>query len=357
MFRQLPPSQKPSDEMLRQAEDRSRTFMNALRDDRKGLMGGDLLRSLLLIAIAAALLGAFIKKKINPVILSVGLILLTSFDLLGVDKRYMSYDNFRDAEELEANFTPTAADNEILKDPDHANFRVWNQASDFSQESVTSYHHNSIGGYHPAKLGLYQDIIQHQISKGNISVLNMLNTKYVIGHDQSGKPIAQLNPEAFGNCWLVKGIKFVDGPNEAMLALDSTDLKDTAIVEISNKSQIKQLPVYDSTATFKPALRDNDKLTYDFNSATAQFGVMSEVYYSAGWKAFIDGNPTDYTKVNYILRGLYIPAGKHSIEFRFEPASVTLGRNITIWSTIVIYILLTLCIILYFKKNKTDSPQ
>ena len=119
--------------------------------------------------------------------------------------------------------SPTEADTEILKDPDHANFRVFNTSAGAFSDALTSYFHNSVGGYHPAKLGLYNDIITHQLAKGNMQVFNMLNTKYfIVQNPQTGKPAAQLNPDAFGNAWLVKGIKYVDDANEEMSALDST---------------------------------------------------------------------------------------------------------------------------------------
>ncbi len=352
-LQQVPPGQQPSPQLEQQADETSKTLMKALREDRKGLMGGDLLRTLLLVTLAVVLVGLFVKKKINALVLSIGLVVLSGFDLIGIDNRYLNYDKYGEAEEAENSLLPSAADAQILKDPDHANFRVFNQTSSYTNESVTSYHHNSIGGYSPAKLGLYQDIIEHQINKGNMSVLNMLNTKYFIVPDRTGRQaMAQMNPGAYGNCWLVKGIKFVHSPNEEMLALDSTNLRDTAVVADAFKSVIKEQPQYDSAAFIKLGIRENDKITYDFSSVTPQFAVLSEVYYNAGWDAFIDGQKADYAKVNYVLRGLYVPAGKHRIEFRFEPTSFSTGRTITIWSTILIYLLVIASIVLYFRKKK-----
>jgi hypothetical protein len=229
---------------------------------------------------------------------------------------------------------------------------VFNQGGNYTNESLTSYFHNSIGGYHPAKLGLYQDIIEHQLSKGNMQVFNMLNTKYFITSGQGGRPVAQMNPAAFGNCWLVKGIKFVNGPNEEMLALDSTDLKDTAVIDLKYKSIIKQLPEPDTAAYIKLLDRQNDIISYDFSSTKPQFAVLSEVYYSAGWNAFIDGQKTSYEKVNYVLRGLELPAGKHKIEFKFEPSSFITGRKITIWSSVLIYLSVIATAVFLLKKKK-----
>jgi hypothetical protein len=284
------------------------------------------------------------------------MIILASTDLLMVDTRYLSSENYVDDADFESVFVPTSADKKILSDPDHANFRVFNStASDGPfNDSRTSYHHNSVGGYHPAKLGLYQDLIERQLSKGNIEVFNMLNTKYFITQGQgSNEPVAQLNPNAFGNAWFVKGIKFVKNANEEMAALNSTNLKDTAVLEESFKGQLKQSIAFDSTASIKLKENINDKVSYTSNSSTPQFAVFSEVYYNEGWDAFVDGKPANYTKVNYVLRGMFLPAGKHNIEFKFEPKSYTTGRMISIWSNILV--ILTLIVAGYFYiKQKTQ---
>ena len=320
-------------------------------------MGSDLLRSILLIALALVIIGLFIKKKISPVILIASLIVLTGYDLLSVDSRYLNSSNFVEDTDFESAFNPTEADLEIMKDPDHANFRVFNSALDAFNDASTSFHHNSVGGYHPAKLGLYNDIITNQLAKGNMQVFNMLNTKYfIVQNPQTGKPVAQLNPDAFGNAWLVKGIKYVANANEEMQALDSTDLKDTAVVEKKYQSQIKQLPVPDSSAFIKLKQNLNDKIDYTYHSKTPQFAVLSEVYYPLGWDAYIDGQKADYVKTNYILRGMYVPAGDHQIEFRFEPKSFTTGRTITIIANIIVFLAMIAAVVFYIRrKPKPDA--
>ena len=326
--------------------------MTAIISDRKHEAGMDLLRTFLFIAAAVALVALVVKKKISPLVATVALTILSLVDIIGVDKRYLNYDDFREKEEVTDAFTPSAADTQIKNDPDHANFRVFNQSGNFTNESVTSYHHNSIGGYHPAKLGLYQDLIENQIGKGNMGVLNMLNTKYFIGQGQNGQPIAQLNPGAFGPCWLVKGIKFVTSVNNEMLALDSTNLRDTAVVNESFKASIKQLPVADSLASIKISERQNDKITYAFNASAPQFAVLSEIYYNRGWNAYIDGQNADYVKTNYALRGIAIPAGKHTVDFRFEPTAYKTGNAISFWGVALIYLILAIALFLLFKKKK-----
>ena len=181
MLKQVP-GQQPSPQLLQQADDFGRQLITALRTDRKNLMGEDLLKSILLIALAVVLIGLYIKGKVRPVVLIAGLLVLSSYDLLSVDSRYLNPDSYVEDSDFESVFIPTEADQQILKDPDHANFRVFDQtaANPFYSDSRTSYHHNSIGGYHPAMLGLYNDLIENQLTKGNERVYNMLNTKYFI---------------------------------------------------------------------------------------------------------------------------------------------------------------------------------
>ena len=354
----VPAGQQASPQMEQQAEQTSRTIISALQSDRQSLMGGDLLRSLILIALAILLMGLFLKKKVSSAILIASLILLTGFDLLGVALRYLNTDNFVESSDFESAFIPTQADMQISKDPDHANFRVFNEtAPDPFSDGVTSYHHNSVGGYHPAKLDLYNDIITRQLSKGNMEVFDMLNTKYFITpNQQTGKPMAQLNPNAFGNCWLVKGIKFVDNADQEMAALDNTDLKDTAVVENKYKTQIKQTPIYDSIGYIKLVQNLNDKIDYRFSAPKPQFAVFSEVYYPKGWNVYIDGTKAEYVRTNYVLRGMLVPAGNHNIEFRFEPTAYFTGRMITIIANILVALILIATIIFYaIKKNKPDA--
>jgi hypothetical protein len=357
VLRQVPQGQQAPPQLQQQAEQLSRGVISALQSDRKALMGGDFLRTIVLMALAFLVIGLFLKKKINATILVASLIVFTGFDLLGVANRYLNAEKFVDEGDFEAAFIPTEADQQISKDPDHNNFRVFNQTVDVFNDASTSFHHNSVGGYHPAKLDLYNDIITYQLSKGNMEVFNMLNTKYFITQNpQTGKPVAQLNPQAFGNCWLVSGIKYVENANEEMAALDHTDLKDTAVVENKFKAQIKQSPVSDSSAFIKLKENVNDKIIYTFHGDSPQFAVFSEVYYPLGWNAFIDGKKADYLKTDYVLRGMYIPAGTHEIEFQFTPKSFTNGRMISIVANILVILVLLGAIVFYIrKKNKPDA--
>ncbi|HXR84929.1 MAG TPA: hypothetical protein VN722_11500 [Hanamia sp.] len=354
----VPAGQQAPPELQQQAEQTSREIISALQSDRKSLMGGDLLRSFILIAVAVFLMAFYLKKKVSAQILVGALIVLSAYDLLGIAMRYLNSDKFVEPEDFESAFIPTQADLQILKDPDHANFRVFNETSgDPFSDGITPYHFNAIGGYHPAKLDLYNDIITRQLSKGNMEVFDMLNTKYFIVQDpQTGKPVAQLNPNAFGNCWLVKGIKFVENADQEMAALDNTNLKDTAVVENKFKSQITQEPKYDSVAYIKLVENKNDLIDYRFSAPTPQFAVFSEVYYPKGWNVFIDGTKADYVKTDYVLRGMYIPAGNHNIEFRFEPKSFFTGRLISIIANILVALLIIATIVYYAaRKKKPDA--
>jgi hypothetical protein len=357
MLHQVPPGQPVPPQLEQQAEQTSRNIVSALQSDRKSLMGSDLLRSFILIALAIFLMGLYLKKKVSATILIAGLIILNGYDLLGVATRYLNSEKYVEPEDFEAAFIPTQADQQILKDPNHANFRVFNQTVDAFNDATTSYHHNSIGGYHPAKLDLYNDIITRQLSKGNMAVYNMLNTKYfIVQNPQTGKPEAQLNPNAFGNCWLVKGIKFVDNADQEMAALDNTDLKDTAVVENKFKAKITAAPKYDSIGYIQLVENKNDAIDYKFSAPTPQFAVFSEVYYPKGWNVFIDGTKADYIKTDYVLRGMYIPAGNHQIEFRFEPESYTIGRLTSIIANIFVALLIIATIIFYAtRKKKPDT--
>jgi len=223
------------------------------------------------------------------------------------------------------------------------------------QSSRASNFHNSVGGYHPAKLGLYQDLIDSQLSKGNMQVFNMLNTRYfIVENPQNHQVMAQKNPMAFGPAWTVKGIKYVSNADEEMKALDSTHVRDTAIILEKYKPLVKFNPTPDSAATIKVKDYLNDIIRYEFNASSNQFVVFSEVYYDKGWNAFIDGQKADYVKTDYVLRGMSVPAGKHLIEFRFEPRSYELGNTLTTVGSLLAYALLALAI--YMETRKKNQP-
>lgn len=342
-----------------QAQASASAVVRGIDDDRRAMYAGDMWRSIVLIILAATLIGLFVKGKIKkPLPLLIGLLLLSSYDLLAVDSRYLKPESYVDPGDLETNMAPTPADQQIMADPDK-NFRVYD-ASDRGEtfeDARASNFYNSLGGYSPAKLGLYQDLIENQLRKGNMQVFNMLNTRYFLMADpRTGQVQAQRNPAAFGPCWLVNGIHFVKNGDEEMKALDSVNVRDTAIIQQKYASQIAYQPVPDSTASIH--LVDNvlEKIDYKFSSKTNQFAVFSEIYYDKGWDAFLDGKKTDYLRVDYLLRGMPVPAGDHTIEFRFEPRSYKTGTMLTTWFSLIIYGLLIAACFVEWRKRKVHGP-
>ena len=309
--------------------------MSALHKDRQAFFGKDILTALLFVGLSMALIALYLKKKINATFLLIGMPLLVLIDLLPMGMHYLNDKAFDDKEKYEANeFPMTNADRMILKDND-PNFRVFNMSTggDPFQDSKTSYLHKSIGGYHPAKLGIYDDLIAYQLSgRPNPAVLNMLNAKYYIENNpQTNAPQAFLNSGALGNCWFVKGVKFVNSPIEDMQALNSFNPADTAIIENSFQNIVTGFTPSDSLSSIKQTAFDNMDIKYESSTDAPKLAVFSEIYYK-DWKAYIDGTPAPIAKANYVLRALVIPAGKHQIEFKFEPKVFYTSYNISMIS-------------------------
>ena len=298
----------------------ARAVVTALRKDRQSFFGGDILRSFLFVVLTVALIGLFIYKKVNGIVVMIGLSVIAVLDLIPFDMHYINEKSFENAEKYHADqFPESEADKQILKDKD-PNYRVLNFATgDPFQEAKTSYYHKSVGGYHPAKLGIFDDLITYQLSgRPNPSVLNMLNVKYFIQNNQQNIPEAIPNPSALGNCWFVKGVKFVNGPVEEMKSLDNFNPGDTAVIDNSFKNLVTGFVPADSNASIKQTAYDNMDIKYESNSKSVNVAVFSEIYYK-DWNAYIDGNKVPIAKANYVLRALTVPTGKHNIEFKFEP--------------------------------------
>ncbi len=354
----------------------TRSYFSALKADRQAFFMSDLLRSLGFIAVALAVLFLYARKSIKPTMVYALLILLCTIDLFGVSKRYLKEENFIEKEELENSYAETRADQQLKNDTSY--YRVLNLAfpggngnytvsvGQTFNDALTSYKHNVIGGYSPAKLGLYQDLIERQIyknieawganpfAKDSFPVLNMLNMKYVIvpfNQDRKQNDAVN-NPFALGNCWLVKDVKYVSSADEEMASLDNFDPSQVAFVDDKFKAAIPFAPEYDSSAYIKLLANLNDEMIYEFSAASNQFAVFSEIYYPTGWVAYIDGKQTAYCKTNYALRGLAIPAGKHKIEFKFEPKSASMGETIARYANILAILIVLLCIFMVWKNSK-----
>ena len=322
-----------------QVYEQVKIFFDALVSDRKSLMMGDIFRSLIFILIAAGVLFLLMRNTLKAIWAIVLLIVFSFADVITIDSKYLNSDNYKDKEESTASFVKTATDEQILKDTSF--YRVFNVGGDAFSENYTSYYYNSIGGYHPAKIRLYQDIIERQIAHSNITVLNMLNTKYFIQKDAQGQTQKfQKNDGALGNCWFVKTISFVKNADQEMAALDHFNPKDTAFVQESFRQSIPFMPTPDSSASIRLVKNDNDVVTYSYSAPSNQFAVFSEVYYKSGWKAFVDGKEVPIVKTDYVLRGLSLPSGQHEVIFRFEPESYMKGKSITTIFSIILVLLL-----------------
>jgi len=344
-----------------QALDIIRQFINGLKEDRQALMMNDILRSFGFIAAVALLLYLFTRNILKPVVLGGLISLLVLIDLLSIDSIYLNKESYKDAEENISAFQQTQKDKEILADKSF--FRVYNLSregtvnGDSFSENITSYSYNSIGGYHPAKIAIYQELIENKLMRQqpNTYVFDMLNAKYFIDKGQNGlTKDYQKNDSALGNCWLVKNIQYVKNANEEMSLLGTVNPRDTAIVQESFKNSVPFEPVADSSAKISLAKNDNDIVTYAFNAASNQFAVFSEIYYKSGWKAYIDGKEAPIVKVNYVLRGLAVPAGKHDIKFEFKPQGYYKGKRVTSIFSIVLLALLAIGIFMEWRnRNQT----
>lgn len=320
----------------------ARLTLSGLKADRKAMFGGQLLRAAGFSILLLGVLYAYLKNWIKPLVAGIILLFISTVELTMVSHKYLDDEYYVSADDYaNTNFAPTTYDQQILQDKD-PNYRVFNMAGGNPYaESRTSYFHKSVGGYHPAKLRIYQDVIEKYLSaRPNPGVLNMLNTKYIVVQDpQSGQGGVIPNPDAYGPCWLVKNVKLVDDQVASIIALGNTNLKDTAIVEKSFSKNVVQ-PQADSTSSIKMIKYDNDAIEYEANCNGPQFAVLSEIYYPVGWNAYIDGKKVDYVNANYILRGISIPGGKHAVKFVFEPESVKSGTSIMFITSIIILLIL-----------------
>ena len=324
-------------------------FLDAVIADRKAMLFSDTIRSLVLVLISGGVLWFFLKGKLKSVYVILALTVFILFDLISVDKKYVNADDFQASRKIEKPFTKSAADKMILEDKGH--YRVANFSVDPMNDGSTSYFHNSIGGYHAAKLGRYQELFDFQIAKNNMQVLNMLNTKYFIIPDNEGNPQAQQNKEANGNVWFVENVKVVNSANEEIKALDSLNTKKEAVfAKVWAKQKEISFPTeIDSTATISLFKNDITTLTYQSKTVKEQFAVFSEIYYKEGWNAYLDGKLTPHFRVNYVLRGMKIPAGEHKIEFKFEPEVIQKGK---IFSSISYALLLLVSVGWFFYDEK-----
>jgi hypothetical protein len=334
-------------------------FFSSLREDRKSLFLGDLLRTLLFAAVAALGIFLYLKRKLSAMVVTIAVGIFAFIDVITIDTKYLNSENYHEAADSENEYQQSAADKQILQDTGY--YRIFDVTrglgAAFNDGSRPSYYHQSIGGYHPAKLSIYQDLIENQLYKfpDCLPVINMLNTKYIVSA-QNNQLAVQPNPDALGAAWFVKQISYKKNAAEVMSSLTGFNPRDTAIVEESQRSyNLTTNAATDSTASIRLLYNDNDIIEYQSSSSTAQFAVFSEIYYDAGWVATIDGKETPIVRTNYVLRGLQVPAGDHRIKFEFKPRSYTIGSTAAIGSSALIWLLLIGAAVVSFRKPKEKT--
>jgi uncharacterized membrane protein YfhO len=293
-----------------------------------------------------------------------------------VNKRYLNSDNFVTKKEDKNPFTPSTADLIILRDRTQ-DFRVLNLTVSTFNDASTSYFHKSIGGYHGAKMRRYQELIEHQIQNnissliqtlkqsptpqavdetlGKLSALNMLNTRYVI-YSPDAPPL--VNNSELGNAWFVDTYKLVNNADEEIMVLSSFNPANEAIVDKRFETQLSNLKINtDSTARINLNEYRVNYLKYNASSSFEQLAVFSEIYYDKGWQAYIDGKPASHFRVNYVLRAMRIPAGNHTIEFKFHPRSYFMGEKISLASSMLLILLVAGTLLQEWKKRKAVNSD
>ena len=322
-----------------------------LGEMRAELVSSDALRSFIIIGIGCSLLWLYASGKLRSSLTIAGITILCLADMWGVNKRYLNDAQFVPHSIRTETFTKTNTDELILQDTS-LDYRVLNFATSTFDDNNTSYWHKSVGGYHPAKLRRYQEMIEYHISPemqaaykaiataggemdsvdaNKFRVLNMLNTKYFIfpaGQQRQTVPI--LNPHAYGNAWFVNKVQYVNNANEEIDALDSIIPTETAVVDARFKDVLKGTTesYKDSLSSIRLTSYAPNRLTYETNNAQDGIAVFSEIYYPDGWHVTIDGQPAELARADYILRTMYVPAGQHTIEMRFDPTSLHVTEGI-----------------------------
>ena len=322
-----------------------------LSEMRGALVSADALRSFIIICIGCALLWLHAAGKLRRSLTVAGITVLCLADMWSVNKRYLHDEQFVPRSIQTETFSKTKTDELILQDksPD---YRVLNFATDAFNENNTSYWHKNIGGYHAAKLRRYQELIERHISPemqaayqaiaaaggemdsvdaSKFRVLNMLNTKYfILPAGQQGQTVPVLNPYANGNAWFVENVQYVNNANEEIDALKTILPTETAVVDVRFKDVLKGISEAhkDSLSSIRLTSYEPNRLVYETENAGDGIAVFSEIYYPNGWQVTIDGKPAGLGRADYVLRALYIPAGKHTVEMRFDPKSLHVTEGI-----------------------------
>ena len=318
-------------------------FLRALHEDRQELFGRSLVRSLILISAAALTIGFAIRKRMRPAFMLAIVGVLAFADVLSMDLNYLNTDNYKATAEYQQNFAASNADKEIMADKGY--YRVFDLRDSMSNAltygAMTAYFHNSIGGYHAARLKIYEDLINRQLFNfpNCAPVINMLNTRYIIRPSTGGRDSVVRNNGSLGPVWFVQGVRYERSAQGVMSALSKFHPADTAILFAKDSGKVRLDAQTDPTGYIRLVKNDNDEISYVSQSRRKQFAVFSEVFYDRGWEAWVDGKQVPILRTNYVLRGLSLPAGRHIIRFFFRPLSYYLGRQIQ-WMASIITLLM-----------------
>ncbi|GAB2587892.1 hypothetical protein [Spirosoma areae] len=334
--------QKPTDIdiLSRYFGEAAKDFQTALIADRQSMMRSDAFRSVLLILLAAGALWLFITDKIKPAVFYPLLLAVVVFDLFSVDKRFLNSADFIPKSQASVPFEPTPTDQQILQDKS-LGYRVFDQTSSFMETNRASYFHRSIGGYNTTRLRRYNELITYAFQPNTLPILNMLHAKYVIQAGQPNPadpqqapagPVVIPNPDVLGAAWFVSTVQQVADADEEMAVMKTLNPRDSAVVDKRFAAELGNLPAtlnHTGSAIQLTNYRP-DKLIYQTNAVRDGLVVFSEVYYRGheDWQAFIDGKPAPHLRANYVLRAMRVPAGKHTIEFRFDPPLAKTGDTI-----------------------------
>jgi len=330
---------------------------DAIYEDRISMFRSDALRSFAFVLVSSLISLAFLKGKLSKLVLIGGFSILILVDLIPIGLRYLSHGDFINPRSVERNLEPRDVDTQILRDTD-PHYRVYDLSVNPVKSTTASLHHKSIGGYHAAKLQRFQDIYDKfflekdgrskPIGPNNMKILNMLNTKYLISSDGQ-KLQAQQNPAALGNAWFISEVKLAQSPNDEIDFIENIDPLQTVIINSEFESSLTSKS-FNKSGDIKLKSYSPNKLVYESNSSDNQLGVFSEIWYgpNKGWKATVNGTPTNILRANYFLRAINVPSGKNEIVFEFKPSSYYRGGTIGLISSVLF---LLLVVVVVFKEK------
>lgn len=350
-------------------------ILSNMSEMRAAMVSSDALRSFFIIIAGCALLWLYAIGKLRKTPVILGITILCLVDMWTVNKRYLHDEQFIPSSTRTETFNKTNADELILQDKS-LDYRVLNLATNTFNENNTAYWHKSVGGYHAAKLRRYQEMIEHHISPemqaayreiataggemdsvdaSKFRVLNMLNTKYfILPAGQQGQTVPILNPYAYGNAWFVDKVQYVDNANQEIEAISNILPTETAVVDARFKDILKGVTegYKDSLSSIQLKSYEPNRLVYETNNAKDGIAVFSEIYYPDGWQVTIDGKPADIARANYILRTMYVPAGKHTIEMRFDPTSLHITESIA-YGALALLLIGIIAVVLIARKKQS----